>query len=161
MKHFGDKYGVEGTRFGEHFGSSRNHPKRIAIDQESLISNLGIIKSPPPPPPPTSKKKKVKRGTGSQFKFKFFVQSTRWGSTSKLLAELGPVFAGLNNPGGNSEVGMEPAAWLPVECGAEVLLKIREREGPKRPKPLWTEALELCGGDFAEVARRLLEEESI
>ena len=43
LKYFGDKYGVRGSRFGRCFGSSRNHPKGIAIDQESLISHFGII----------------------------------------------------------------------------------------------------------------------
>ena len=49
--------------------------------------------------------------------------------------------------------------WLPCKCGKEVVLKIREREGKMRPKPLWTEALELCGGDYAKIAKTLLENE--
>ena len=43
---FGDEYGVHGSRFDENVGSSRNHPKSIGIHQESLISNLGLIKTP-------------------------------------------------------------------------------------------------------------------
>ena len=39
FKHFGDKCGVLGARFGDFFGSSRNDPKSIGIHQESLISN--------------------------------------------------------------------------------------------------------------------------
>ena len=42
----GDKYGVQGSRFGRLFGSSRNHPKSIAIDPEVKISHLGITKTP-------------------------------------------------------------------------------------------------------------------
>ena len=45
--------------------------------------------------------------------------------------------------------------WLTAKCAKEVVLKIREREGTKRPKPLWTDALELCGGEYAQVAERL------
>ena len=40
VKYFGDRYGVRGSRFGHIFRSSRNHPKSIAIDQESLISHF-------------------------------------------------------------------------------------------------------------------------
>ena len=42
-KYFGDKCGVRGSRFGHIFGRSENHPKSIAIDQESLISSLRIV----------------------------------------------------------------------------------------------------------------------
>ena len=46
LKHFGDEYVVRGSRFGKHFGSSRNHPNSTGIHQESLIGNFGIIKAP-------------------------------------------------------------------------------------------------------------------
>ena len=46
LKYFVDKYGVRGCRFSHMFGRSRHVPKSIAIDQESLISNLGIIYPP-------------------------------------------------------------------------------------------------------------------
>ena len=49
LKYFGDKYGVRGSRFGLIFGRSRNLPKSIATDQESLINHLGIIKTPKNP----------------------------------------------------------------------------------------------------------------
>ena len=91
-----------------------------------------------PPLPPQAL---VKRGTGSQFSFKFFVQSTRWPSPGALGAE---VAAG---------------AWLPATAGKELLLKIREREGARPPKALWAEALELAGGAYADVARDLLGED--
>ena len=42
LKYFGNKYGVRGSIFGHIFGRSKNVPKNIAIDQESLISHLGI-----------------------------------------------------------------------------------------------------------------------
>ena len=43
LKYFGDRYGVRGTIFGNIFGRSRNVPKHIAIDEESLIRHFGII----------------------------------------------------------------------------------------------------------------------
>ena len=46
LKSFGDNYGVRGSRFDHMFGRSKNIPKSIVIDQESLISYLGIIKTP-------------------------------------------------------------------------------------------------------------------
>ena len=46
VKFFGDKYGVRGSRFGGKFGSSRNHPESIGIDQDPLIGHLGMIKTP-------------------------------------------------------------------------------------------------------------------
>ena len=46
FKDFGDKYAGRGSRFGHIFGRCRNHPKSTAINQESLISHLGIIKTP-------------------------------------------------------------------------------------------------------------------
>ena len=36
---------MERSRFGGNVGSSRNHPNSIGIHQESLINNLGIIKT--------------------------------------------------------------------------------------------------------------------
>ena len=46
LTHFSDEYGVRGTRFGYICGRSKNVPKNIATDQESLISHWGIIKTP-------------------------------------------------------------------------------------------------------------------
>ena len=45
FKYCGNEYGVWGSRFGHIFGRCRNHLKSIAIDQESLISLFGIIKT--------------------------------------------------------------------------------------------------------------------
>ena len=42
LKHSYTQKDVERLRFGESFGSSRNYTKRIGIQQESLISHLGI-----------------------------------------------------------------------------------------------------------------------
>ena len=46
LKHFGDTYGVRGSRFGNIFDRCKDVPKHIAIDQESLIGHFGI--NPPP-----------------------------------------------------------------------------------------------------------------
>ena len=46
LKYFADKYKVRGSRFSHIFGRSRNVPKSIAIDQDSLMNHLGIIKTP-------------------------------------------------------------------------------------------------------------------
>ena len=45
LKCFGDKYGVRGSIFSRCCGISENVPQRIAIDQESWIRHLGIIKT--------------------------------------------------------------------------------------------------------------------
>ena len=45
LKHFGNRQEVHGSRFGQNVRSSKNHLKSIAIDQESLISHFGIIKT--------------------------------------------------------------------------------------------------------------------
>ena len=41
----GDRYGVHRSRFGEIFGSSKNHPKGIAISPVPLTRHIGIIKA--------------------------------------------------------------------------------------------------------------------
>ena len=43
LKYFGDKYGDRGSRFARFFGSSRNHPKSIAICLEITIRHFGIV----------------------------------------------------------------------------------------------------------------------
>ena len=45
LNYFGNIYGVYGSRFGEIVGSSKNHPKSIAICPGTLISHLRIIKT--------------------------------------------------------------------------------------------------------------------
>ena len=48
--------------------------------------------------------------------------------------------------------------WLPAACGKDTILKIREREGGRRPKPLWTDVMELAGDDYADIASDLYEQ---
>lgn len=68
------------------------------------------------------------------FKFKFFGGCTRW------------------EPG-QLEQQLKDQVLLPAECSADLLLKIREREGDKRATPLWTEIMELAGGAYADICK--------
>ena len=63
LKYFRDKYGVPGSRSGNMFSRSRNVLKSNTIDQESLISHLGIIKKTLKPPELHSKTKKNRNTT--------------------------------------------------------------------------------------------------
>ena len=80
----------------------------------------------------------VKKGTGSQFSFRFFVQQTVWAA-------------------GSLEEELNDGVWLPAACAKETILKIREREGGRRPKPFWTDVMELVGGDYGEIMSDLYE----
>ena len=46
LTYCGDKYGARGSTFGHILGRCRTVPRSIAIDQESLMRHLGIIKIP-------------------------------------------------------------------------------------------------------------------
>lgn len=63
------------------------------------------------------------------FDFKFFVQSTRW-----LPMQL--------------EKEIRDGCWFVASVSKEVLFKSRDRLGAKRAKPLWTEIMELLGGEY-------------
>jgi hypothetical protein len=63
------------------------------------------------------------------FDFKFFVQSTIW-STRDLDREI------------------KEGIWFPAVVSKEVLFKSRDRMGTRKAKPLWTEIMELMGGEF-------------
>ena len=45
FRYLGNEYGVQGSRFGRDFGSSKNAPKCIAIHPQALIRHFGIIKT--------------------------------------------------------------------------------------------------------------------
>lgn len=74
------------------------------------------------------------------FDFKFFVQSTRW-----LPMQL--------------EKEIRDGNWYVASVSKEVLFKSRDRLGSKRAKPLWTEIMELLGGEYKAVRDRLYEYE--
>ena len=56
---------------------------------------------------------------------------------------------------GELEAEIARGVWTVAQCSPEVVLKVREREGIKRPKPIWTDIMELIGGESAEQARQL------
>ena len=58
---FQHKKEVKRSTFGQHFGSSRNHPQSIAIHQEPLISHFGIIRTPTIPQHIINKPRKNKK----------------------------------------------------------------------------------------------------
>ena len=41
--------------------------------------------------------------------------------------------------------------WFMASVSKEVLFKSRDRLGAKRAKPLWTEIMELMGGDYKNI----------
>jgi len=75
-----------------------------------------------------SAREEVQKGESSGHRFRFFVQSCRWG------------------PGGLQKE-LDSGAWTGARASREVLLKSRTRSGPRRTKPLWLDAMELLGGD--------------
>ena len=74
------------------------------------------------------------------FDFKFFVQGTRW-----LPLQL--------------EKEIRDGTWIVANVSKEVLFKSRDRLGVKRAKPLWTEIMELLGGEYKDVRDQLYGEE--
>jgi len=74
------------------------------------------------------------------FDFKFFVQSNLW-SHKELQKEI------------------KDGTWIAARVSKEVLFKSRDRMGTRRAKPLWTEIMEIMGGDKLEVRDKLYEDE--
>lgn len=70
------------------------------------------------------------------FDFKFFVQST-------------------NFPPGELQRELADNTFFCCTVGKEILFKSRDRMGTRRAKPLWTEIMELLGGDYRRVRDRL------
>jgi len=66
------------------------------------------------------------------FDFRFFVQSTRW-----LPLAL--------------EREIREGTWYCASVSKEVLFKPRDRMGTRRAKPLWTEIMELMGGEYLKI----------
>ena len=50
-----------------------------------------------------------------------------------------------------------PSSSRPPQVSKDVLLKIREREGSRRPKPLWTDVMDLAGGEYGEFSTKFYE----
>ena len=70
------------------------------------------------------------------FDFKFFVQGTRW-----LPLQL--------------EKEVRDGTWFVANVSKEVLFKPRDRMGTRRAKPLWTEIMELMGGEYKDIRDQL------
>jgi putative AlgH/UPF0301 family transcriptional regulator len=75
------------------------------------------------------------------FDFKFFVQSTIW-SAKDLDKEI------------------QDGVWFPASVSKEVLFKSRDRMGTQKAKPLWTEIMELMGGEFQMIKDKFYQIES-
>lgn len=78
----------------------------------------------------------VKDGSCSQFRFKFFIQTMAWGP-------------------GQLQNELDSDCWLPAKCSPDVILKVRDPEGRRRPKPIWTDVMELSGDVYGKMARAL------
>jgi hypothetical protein len=76
------------------------------------------------------------------FDFKFFVQSTVWGSSKELQKEI------------------DNGTWFTARVSKEVLFKSRDRMGTRRAKPLWTEVMELLGGKYKDTRDMLYDQDS-
>eukprot|EP00980_Cylindrotheca_fusiformis_P030569 scaffold25049_cov127-Cylindrotheca_fusiformis.AAC.1 len=72
------------------------------------------------------------------FDFKFFVQNTHWLTR-------------------NVEKQLAEGVWFAAEVSTEVLFKSRDRMGTQKAKPLWTEIMELMGGDYQKVKESFYE----
>jgi len=76
----------------------------------------------------------------SGFDFKFFVQCTKWLPTQL-------------------EQEVKDGTWIVASVSKEVLFKSRNRMGTRKGKPLWTEVMELLGGEYKKIRDQLYEEE--
>jgi Uncharacterized ACR, COG1678 len=75
------------------------------------------------------------------FDFKFFLQSTVY-------------------PAPILQQELAAGTFFAVSVSKEVLFQSRDRMGSRRAKPLWTEIMELLGGDYATIKHTLYEEEN-
>mmetsp|Transcript_6482 Transcript_6482/g.9282 ORF Transcript_6482/g.9282 Transcript_6482/m.9282 type:complete len:403 (+) Transcript_6482:142-1350(+) len=74
------------------------------------------------------------------FDFKFFVQSTRWFPLQL-------------------EKEIRDGTWFVASVSKEVLFKSRDRMGTRRAKPLWTDIMELMGGEYKDIRDELYGDE--
>jgi Uncharacterized ACR, COG1678 len=75
------------------------------------------------------------------FDFKFFLQSTIY--PAKMLQQ-----------------ELAAGTFFAVSVSKDVLFQSRDRMGSRRAKPLWTEIMQLLGGDYATIQQTLYEEEN-
>jgi hypothetical protein len=76
------------------------------------------------------------------FDFKFFVQSTRW-----LPLQL--------------ENEVRDGTWFVAQVSKEIIFKSRDRMGTRRAKPLWTDIMELMGGEYKRIRDQLYGEQQL
>jgi hypothetical protein len=74
------------------------------------------------------------------FDFKFFVQGTRWLPTQL-------------------EKEIKDGVWFCASVSKEILFKSRDRSGQIKSKPLWTEIMELMGGEYQLIRDQLYNDE--
>jgi Uncharacterized ACR, COG1678 len=87
--------------------------------------------------PLTGKRDRIITG----FDFKFFVQSTVY-------------------PAGALQKEIDQGTFYVAQVAKDVLFQSRDRMGTRRAKPLWTEILELLGGDYLSVKAKIYGDES-
>jgi len=75
---------------------------------------------------------KVLNGSGTGFNFRFFLQFTKWEPK-----EL--------------EQQVIDGKWLPVKCSKMVILKARDRVGPYKCPPMWTDILKRLGRPYTKL----------
>ena len=56
------------------------------------------------------------------------------------------------------EKEVQEGIWFVASVNKEVLFKPRDRMGTRRAKPLWTEIMELMGGEYLEIRDQLYAE---
>jgi len=57
------------------------------------------------------------------------------------------------------EKEIRDGSWIAASVSKEVLFKSRDRLGAKRAKPLWTEIMELLGGEYKDIRDKLYDDQ--
>ena len=57
------------------------------------------------------------------------------------------------------EKEIRDGSWIVASVSKEVLFKSRDRLGAKRAKPLWTEIMELLGGEYKDIRDKLYDDQ--
>ena len=58
------------------------------------------------------------------------------------------------------EQEIKDGTWYVATVSKEVLFRSRDRLGSKRAKPLWTEIMDLLGGDYRKIRDQLYEDDA-
>jgi len=57
------------------------------------------------------------------------------------------------------EKEIRDGSWFAASVSKEVLFKSRDRLGAKRAKPLWSEIMELLGGEYKDIRDKLYDDQ--